>query len=152
MKTDLQAKTHIKFMLCNFKWNCVHSWISWLDNFKATCRDRQVSLTSINPRVTQNSTVSHNILKPFSETNQKIVTLTVIFNKVFFHLTGRRQSVKQIYDTKFIKRTAKITELIDVPMYLFNENDFLLPRITSQVTEVTDKDQSTPCQSHYWVA
>jgi len=60
--------------------------------------------------------------------------------------------VKQIYDTKFIKRTAKITELIDAPLRLFNENDFLLPWITNQATEVTDKDLSTPCQNLYSVA
>lgn len=60
--------------------------------------------------------------------------------------------MKWIYDTKFIKRTAKITELIDAPLYLFNENDFLLPWITSQATEVTAKDQFTPRQNLYSVA
>lgn len=60
--------------------------------------------------------------------------------------------MKWIYDTKFIKRTAKITELIDAPLYLFNENDFLLPWITNQAIEVTDKDQSTPCQNPYSIA
>lgn len=60
--------------------------------------------------------------------------------------------MKWIYDTKFIKRTAKITELIDALLYLFNENDFLLPWITNQAIELTDKDQPTPCQTLYSVA
>ena len=78
---------------------------------------RQTSITtSINPSGSQNSTVSHDRLTPFSKINPNIVTLTVIFNKVFFYLPRRKQSVKWIYDTKFIKRTAKITELIDAPL------------------------------------
>lgn len=90
-------------------------------------------------------------IETFLENQSEIVTLTAIFNQVFFYLPRRKQSVKWIYDTKFIKRTAKITELIEAPLYPFNENDFLLLWITNQAIEVTDKDQSTSCQNLYSV-
>lgn len=44
------------------------------------------------------------------------------------------------------------SQLIEAPLYLFNENDFLLPWITIQDVEVTDKDHSGSCQSLSLVA
>lgn len=111
---------------------------------------RQASIaTAINPSVNQNSAVRCDILKPLLKTSLNTAALTVIFNEVFVCLSRRKQSVKWICDTKFIKRTAKITELIGAPLHLFNESEFLVPWITSQATEATAKDRSTPCQNLY---
>lgn len=86
-------------------------------------------------------------METFLESQPNIVTSTTIFLIKYFSICPRESNQQSRFMTLSLLRGQPKSQLIEAPLYLFNENDFPLPWITNQAVEVTDKDHPGSCQS-----